>query len=66
MPVCLQRNFKRYCVDFLFDCLDFPFPFVVCLRLVLLYATLVLKLASNKFSLKVNVHSSCWFLDLYR
>ena len=38
----------------------------VCLGLVLLYATLVLKLASKKCNLEANVHSSCCFLDLYR
>ena len=31
MPACGQRNFKRYYVDLLFLCLDFPFPFVCLL-----------------------------------
>ena len=65
MPACGQRNFKRYYVDLLFLCIDFPFLFV-CLGLVLLYASLVLKLASKKCNLKANVYSSCCFLDLYR
>ena len=65
MPACGQRNFKRYYVDLLFLCLDFPFRFVCLLGACFVIYHACFKTRVKKCNLKANIHGSCCFLDLY-